>query len=444
MKNMRLTGLLITLVAFSSLACAQELKLTMIDIVSGNGDSMLIETPGGKKILIDAGMPESGEKRVVPFLKNKGITKLDSIVLTHQHEDHYGGMVAVIREFPVGEFIDSASSKVDDGQKFYSKVRKLLKEKNIPLKRPSVGDVYDWGGATAKVLNSWNPEVYDPDHSGGSENDGSIVLKITYKKTSFLTTGDIQGLAEEHLLKTCSPEDLKCDLLKVPHHGIPTSSTFPFVRAVEPKVCVVCPGALGPMVMERFRIVGAQLYRVDLDGNVEITSDGEKLHVQTQKTTTESKFSPRRISIGLRFNGDEGTYVKKRKNGDVERSITYKNGKADGDDFNYRGKDKISAKLHWSKGLLDGNAEYYYWQTGKVLASIGYKEGIRDGMAQYFSPEGNLWGESSVKNDKTEWTKIYNDSGKLIKHLIFEGNIVKTLTYDEEGKLISTEQRDCL
>lgn len=416
---------------FTCSGFGQELKLTMIYIGFGAGDSMLVETPGGKRFLVDGGMPDCGDKFVVPFLKKKNITRLDGIVLTHKHMDHYGGLAAVVRACEVGEFIDSASDIAkDDKDKNYAKLRALLEEKKVPLKKPAIGDVYDWGGACVKVLNTWAPDL----HKNEGPNINSIVLKITYKNVSYLLTGDMD--TPEFFVKNGS--DIKSDVLKLPHHGLSDAFSFDFSRAVLPRVAVVAPGNIEPLTLEAYRLLGTEVYRTDLDGDITITSDGERLTAKAEKITTESKFSPRRLKHGVTMEGKEGVYIKKARSGWVGRTVRYKDGQLDGEDVQYQSKDKLGAKLYWKAGELDGVCEYYGPKL-KILARIGFKNGKREGLAQFYNDDGELLAESNAREDRVEWSKLY-DHGKVSKEIIFESGMAAQIrTYGEKSEVLSTE-----
>lgn len=404
-------------------AHSTELTMTMVNIGVGNGDCVFIQTPSGKNILVDAGKPGCGND-VVAFLKSRNVSKIDVMLLTHPHTDHYGGMITVIKEFSIGQYIDSQGEMRDPT---YVKLVKDIEAKHIPTKKPSVGDVYDWGGGvTATVIST-----YDPQDVGPGTNDNSIVVKMKYKNNTFLLTGDIEGSAENFLSKN---RDIKADVLKIPHHGLATSSNFSLLRKVDPKIAVAAPGSVEPIVLERYRILGTEVYRTDMGESITISSDGDHLSVKEEKHHDESGYSNRKLVVGIKFDGAEGEYVKKSRKGNVERRAAYKNGKFDGEDSHYwEGGEKIRAKLQWKEGKLEG-CEYYY-RDGKVMAKIGYKDGVRDGLSQYFGPDGKVIAECTAVNDQVQSSKIYYEDGKLWKEITFkDGKVSQAQVYGTDGK----------
>jgi len=260
-------------------AASRDLKLTFIDV--GQGDSVLVEFPGRKKMLIDGGgFPtgtfDVGESVVSPFLWNKGIKAIDYLVLTHPHPDHAGGLVAVARNFRIGEFWETFSPPQDE------KYAEL--DKNLGLvrrKRAFRGHDLEEGGVRVHVLFP----AEGPSSVAPADNDRSMVVRISYGATAFLLPADIGVNAEAEIL--AFGEDLKSDVIKSPHHGSATSSSEAFLRSVAPAVIVIPVGRGNrygfpqPEILDRYRALGARVYRSDLHGAVEIRSDGRRLAVRT-------------------------------------------------------------------------------------------------------------------------------------------------------------------
>jgi competence protein ComEC len=262
---------------FSS--AVKNLTVTLIDV--GQGDSILIEFPGRKKMLIDGGgLPvgtfDIGESVVSPFLWNKGIKNIDTLVLTHAHPDHLNGLAAVARNFGIGEFWEVGSPP---GDKKYAALKKTLAE--IPQKRVSEGFVFREGQVTIEALfpKADIPPVFPPD------NDRSLVLRMSCGTTSFLFPSDVGVNAEREILETGA--DLKSQVFKSPHHGSKSSSSAPFLKSAAPEIVVISVGRGNlsglphPEILERYRESGAKIYRTDLDGAIEISSDGRKISVRT-------------------------------------------------------------------------------------------------------------------------------------------------------------------
>jgi competence protein ComEC len=269
--------LLLILYPFPS--ASKDLKLTFIDV--GQGDSILVEFPGRAKMLIDGGgFPtgtfDVGESVVSAFLWNKGIKKLDTLVLTHPHPDHANGLPAVARNFRIGEFWETFSPANDAK---YAELEAALGA--APRKRTFRGYARQEGGVQIRVLSP--PEGSIP--AAAADNDRSLVMRISFGKTAFLLPADIGVNTEAELLS--AGDDIKSDVLKSPHHGSATSSSEAFLRAVSPQVIVISVGRANrygfpqPDVLDRCRAAGARIFRTDLHGAVEISSDGKKIAVRT-------------------------------------------------------------------------------------------------------------------------------------------------------------------
>jgi competence protein ComEC len=258
----------IPLFAYALLHALEKRELTATFLDVGQGDSAVVEFPGGKVVVIDAG--RTG-KETASFLAYEGVRTIDAVVLTHVHPDHSGGLGHLLETFRVKEIWDN-------GRIVYPE------EDAGPLRRKlSRGDVIETEGGTITVLHPY-PEFYS---SGGSEygeeNDSSLVLRIAGRKSSFLFGGDVEEEAEEdisHLGRWC-----RADVLKIPHHGSRTSAHEAFLSAVSPGIAVVSVGrenSFGhpaPEVLER--LSGMKVFRTDRDGAVRITETDSGLTVKT-------------------------------------------------------------------------------------------------------------------------------------------------------------------
>jgi competence protein ComEC len=261
-------------------AHSKTLRLTFIDV--GQGDSILIEFPGSKKMLLDGGgTPEDtfdiGERIVSPFLWQRGIRKIDYLVLTHAHPDHMNGVKAVARNFKIKEFWEAFSP--EDNRSYTELKRRLLL--STSLRRMFRGHVESIDGVKVEILN---PIQADPIVSK-ILNDQSLVLRISYGQTAFLLTGDIGKAVEKELAQF--PHFLRSDVLKSPHHGSDSSSSEEFLAAVAPRFLILSVGAGNryslpdPDVINRYLDIGANIYRTDHVGAVEVSSDGQNLFFRT-------------------------------------------------------------------------------------------------------------------------------------------------------------------
>lgn len=260
------------------------LKVTFIDV--GQGDCQFIQTPGGKTILIDAGKGatewssyDAGERIVVPFLESLKIEKIDYVVISHAHNDHIGGLRAVLNRFKVENFVDPG---LQYPSWVYEGLLELVDEKNINYIEAKAGDEFNWDKyCEFKVLNP--PDRF---FRGGSEaNENSIVLKLTYKDISFLFTGDAERNAEKNLVRNFR-EDLICTVLKIAHHGSTTSTSEIFLDWAQPLFAVIHVGERNRWghpkreVLKRLEDYGCKTYRTDKDGTIQIITDGKKYKIK--------------------------------------------------------------------------------------------------------------------------------------------------------------------
>lgn len=265
-----------------------KLELSTIDV--GQGDGLLIAFPDGKLMMVDGGgFPnwsnkkvksklDIGEDVISPYLWSRSIKKLDVIVCTHAHEDHTGGLGALIDNFHPTEVWTGANG----GGTVWREVEAKAAARNIPIVSMRAGRKFDFGGTRIEALSP--PIDYQPADS--PKNNDSLVLKVTYGKHCFLLTGDMEKQMEAQLI--ANGIAIHADVLKVGHHGSKTSSTESFLEAVQPTYAVISDGFENsfhhphPEVMSRLWVHHAEILRTDLQGLITIRSDGKKLEVETQ------------------------------------------------------------------------------------------------------------------------------------------------------------------
>ncbi|HEX5228866.1 MAG TPA: DNA internalization-related competence protein ComEC/Rec2 [Bryobacteraceae bacterium] len=267
-----------------------QLELTAIDV--GQGDSLLVSFPDSKLMLIDAGGALSfgrrpatrldiGEDVVSPYLWSRSIRKIDVVVLTHAHDDHAGGMPAVIENFHPSELWTGATAPSATFSLSWSAIQKEARAEHVKIAQLSSGRSFEFGGARVEVVSP--PPDYVP--AAGPMNNDSLALRITYGRRSLLLTGDMEKPMERRALADAEP--LRADILKVGHHGSNTSSIDPFLDAVAPEFAVISDGFANSFghpnakVLERLHAHGSRVLRTDSDGLVTLRTDGRRIWVET-------------------------------------------------------------------------------------------------------------------------------------------------------------------
>jgi competence protein ComEC len=278
---------------FSSPAPDGRLHIDFLDV--GQGDSAFVTFPDGTTMLVDGGgkvefrgdedqdtlapdIPGIGEAVVSPVLWEKGYSKVDYILATHADADHIQGLADVAKNFQVGEAL-FGRMPADDPE--FAALQAVLKKRGIPMAYVTRGQSVRFGDAVVEVLYPRRDDSPD----AASDNDHSIVLRITLGIRAFLFTGDIEQTAETDLLN--SNGRLAADLIKVPHHGSRTSSTQNFVAAVKPRYAVISVGNHSRFghphreVVERWQAAGAKVMRTGQTGMISLSTDGEDLEIST-------------------------------------------------------------------------------------------------------------------------------------------------------------------
>jgi competence protein ComEC len=257
------------------------LEVTAIDV--GQGDSLLLVSPQGKTLLIDAGGPtggssqapsgnfEIGEDVVSPVLWSRNIRRLDAVALTHAHSDHMGGMPSVLRNFRPRVLWVGTNPDIPAYDALLAEARGL----GIPIESMAAGSDFQFGGAQVEVLA---PAVdYVP--GSGASNDDSLVLHVAYGRTSVLLEGDAEAPSEGQMLS----EELRSDLLKVGHHGSKTSTTPRFLAAVAPTYAVISVAHHNPYghpkmeILDRLQSGGIRTFRTDALGATSFYLDGSSV-----------------------------------------------------------------------------------------------------------------------------------------------------------------------
>ncbi|OFI06727.1 hydroxyacylglutathione hydrolase [Clostridium acetireducens DSM 10703] len=287
-----------------------DLKVHFIDV--GQGDSILLQQ-GNATMLIDAGKNDAADS-VVSYLKKQNIEKLDYIVGTHPHEDHIGGMDAVIDKFNIGKVY---MPKKTANTKTFRDVIKSIKAKNLKITNAKSGSSFNLGQAKCTVLAP-NSGEYE------NTNNYSIVIKVEYGSNSFLFTGDAEALSEKEILK--KGYNISSDVLKVGHHGSHSSTCNEFLNKVNPKYAVISLGKRNDYghphkeTLSKLNSKGIQIYRTDESGTIIATANGKDItfNKNNQNTVKEN------TSTKQNFKNSEKSYVDSQGKGLIKGNINSK------------------------------------------------------------------------------------------------------------------------
>lgn len=243
------------------------------------GDCTLVTFPDGKTMLVDSGI-SAVSKHLVAKLKDLGVTRIDTFLLSHVHSDHYGSLRALLDNFPVGDFYWNGFCSTNE-----TWVIDLVKERGVPIHEISAGDTLHHGPVSIEVLYPTKSQldslpVQDSDAAMINMNNNSLCVRFALGATSALFSGDLYKVAENAVIDAVRPELLDCDLLKVTHHGHDTSSGKAWVEAVSPKVAVMMGNIVMNLVLyKRFVDVGCTPLATWMNGTIVVTMDGTDVAV---------------------------------------------------------------------------------------------------------------------------------------------------------------------
>lgn len=295
-------------------ASGGELTVRVLDVGPVNGDSILITSPAGKTVLIDAGDTTKG-KAVVDALKRNNVQQLDFFIATHPHPDHIGGSAEVFKVVKVLNVIDngqkpavpsvssvpSAAKKPPPSlTKFFDDYKSAVSGAHYETARP--GTKYDLGGGALLTVLAPSEPFFTKEQmkTGGNEpNANSIVVRLDYGSFSMLLAGDAEEQTEHRLLT--KDLNLEARVLKVGHHGSKYATSADFLARVKPQIAIVSCGAWNryghpaQSVLDRLKAANVKLYRTDLNGEITITTRGaaNDINVKTAKEPTEDIWTGR-------------------------------------------------------------------------------------------------------------------------------------------------------
>ena len=256
------------------------LSVYAIDV--GQGDAFLLVSPNGKTMLIDAGEAKT-QKKVQAFLESKNISSLDIAVATHPHSDHIGAFPWLFDRFDVGKLL---MPDVESSSGTYKNFMQSVKAHDIDYYAVWCGDTVEWDkDCTVTILGP----VEGIEYSADDMNEWSIMMRVEYKGTSMIFTGDAEAHSEQAALLFNDKELFDADVLKVGHHGSAYSSTQGFLDAVSPEYAVISAGKDNKFghphaeTLLKFEMMDTAVYRTDINGNITIILDGENVRIITEK-----------------------------------------------------------------------------------------------------------------------------------------------------------------
>ena len=274
---------------FSPSFTPNALEVTVLDV--GQGDSILVVSPRGSTLLIDAGGafegfrgrpehlgPDPGEDAVSPYLWSRGFQKLNAVAITHAHQDHIGGMAAILDNFKVGRvWIGN-----DNASPALLRLKAHAQNLRVPVEHERRGQHFVWDGVEVNFM--W-PDSAEDETSATARNNDSLIVGLRYGDRTILLPGDAEKQVEYTMLSEAEAANLHADVLKIGHHGSKNSSMPEFLEAVSPQIGIISAGEQNPYghpspeLLQRLRASGMRVLRTDQDGAIQVVTDGRSLAV---------------------------------------------------------------------------------------------------------------------------------------------------------------------
>jgi competence protein ComEC len=264
-----------------------NLRIYALDV--GQGDGLLVISPQGKTVLIDAGPTEAGDE-VVAALRSHGVKQIDLMIATHPHADHIGGMKKVFDTLRVKKILDSGQTY---GTATYEKLLAEVQQNKTAYVKAVRGQTIELdSGVKFDVLNPGANLLTDKDVGEGRsvQNANSIVLRLSYGAFAMLFTGDAEFETEAQMMAAGLP--LNAQVLKIGHHGSRHATSGKFLEAVKPQFAIISNSAdndyghPSQFTLDRLKKANIKTLRTDLSGEIEIFSDGKTFDARPGRQAT--------------------------------------------------------------------------------------------------------------------------------------------------------------
>lgn len=274
----KILAILLLLLSITNISCNIESnspqKITVHYINVDQGDCSIVQV-NNKTLLIDAG-PRQNAHNLIKYINSCNIHSFDYVIATHPHDDHIGGMAQIINKYKIDNFY---MPQVEYSGKLYEDMIDSLKYKNMKIKKINSNSTsINLGKDTTISILSPNNMIYE------NINNYSPIIRIKYKKVSFLFTGDAETEAEEEVLN--KNYNIRSDVLKIGHHGSKTSTSKSFLQKVNPSIAIISVGRDNEYslpdneilsLLSEYRIT---CFRTDIDDTIVLYSDGYRIYKQ--------------------------------------------------------------------------------------------------------------------------------------------------------------------
>lgn len=385
-------------------AAVSETFVHFIDV--GQADAIYIELPNHNDILIDGGNKADGAL-VVNYLKNLGIDDIELLIATHPHEDHIGGLPAVLDAFKVESILDS-------GYSASTAIYNLYSSKAQAEGCTWVSDnyqTYTWGAATLQILTG--NQAWD------DTNDYSVVCRLDTGDVEFMFMGDAETPVENILTGT-----LDAEILKVGHHGSTSSSGQAFVNKVDPDVAIISVGTGNTYghphqeTLTKLENMGVNVYRTDLNGNIVVSTDGTTwaaYYTVNTDTDTNSQVSPVQSPEPIPIQNPAGTIPPLIPDpSDTSNWVAITNIDLQGEVVTIKNNSGWAVDMTgWYLVSETGNQTYYF--PNKFTLAAGNTVYITSGPGAIDqSPSYLKWTGSYIWNNDGDPGRLYNASGQLV------------------------------